>query len=69
VRFEADELEQGRALGAVHSSGEGWVQLIVGQEVADQLAADHIARCLKQQRKHARAERRSIAATPGGEPG
>jgi ParB-like chromosome segregation protein Spo0J len=37
VRFEEDELEQGRALGAVHSSGEGWVHLIVGQQVADQL--------------------------------
>ena len=42
IRFDANDLEQARALGAAH--GEGWQSIIVGDDVADQLAADHLAR-------------------------
>lgn len=52
VRF--DRLEDARALGAAHTSTSGYETLIVGQDVADQLAGDYIAACLKAQRANAR---------------
>jgi len=56
VRFGAEEVEQARALGAAH--GEHWETLIVGDEVANQLAGDCIARCLKTQRANERQQRK-----------
>ena len=54
VRFGREEIEQAEALGAVHRSKSGYGLLIVGQEVADQLVGDGIARHLKAERKHRR---------------
>jgi len=51
VRFGAEEVEQARALGTAH--GDHWETIIVGAEVANQLAGDYIARCLKTARKPA----------------
>jgi hypothetical protein len=48
VRFGDDEHEQAQALGALHGA------LIVGQDVADQLACVCIARALKEARAHQR---------------
>ena len=64
VRFGPEEVEQARALGAVHSSSEGWCHLIVGQAVGEQLAADYIGRCLKAQRKNAHARAQAAAGSP-----
>ena len=55
IRFGPEELEQARALGALH--GQEWRQVIVGDDVASQLAGDYIARCLKIQRATRRRER------------
>jgi len=51
VRFAQQEHEQAHALGALHGS------LIVGQEVADQLACDRVARALKDARAEQRRQR------------
>ena len=45
-------VEQARKLNAAHTPDHGWVTLIVGQDVADTLAADTVTAALK----HARAE-------------
>ena len=72
LQFGRQEQQQAEALGALHGS------LIVGQDVADQLACDRIARALKdaraQQRQQRDWERRTEQATangddPGGESG
>lgn len=55
IRLDSNDLEQARALGAAH--GEGWQSIIVGRDVADQLAADHVARALKELRRRERAAR------------
>ena len=55
IRFDATDLEQARALGAAH--GEGWQSIIVGTDIADQLAGDHLARTLKELRRRERAAR------------
>ena len=55
IRFEHHELEQARALGAAH--GERWDALIVGADVASQIAGDYVARCLKTQRANERRRR------------
>lgn len=56
VRFGDQELEQARALGAAH--GEQCEAVIVGAEVANQLAGDYIARCLKTQHANQRQQRK-----------
>ncbi|HWJ49695.1 MAG TPA: ParB/RepB/Spo0J family partition protein, partial [Solirubrobacteraceae bacterium] len=55
IRFDAVDLEQASALGAAH--GEGWQSIIVGADVANQLAADQLARAVKEMRRRARAQR------------
>jgi ParB/RepB/Spo0J family partition protein len=55
VRF--DHVDEARALGAAHTSASGYETLIVGQDVANQLAGDYIAACLKVQRANARQTR------------
>jgi ParB/RepB/Spo0J family partition protein len=57
VRFDSQEVEQAEALKAAHRSREGHAVLIVGQDVADQLAGDHIARRLKEARAQQRRRR------------
>ena len=61
IRLDADDLEQARALGAAH--GEGWQSVIVGRDVADQLAADHVSRALKELR-HRKRNARDAANAP-----
>jgi ParB/RepB/Spo0J family partition protein len=65
LRFGREEVEQAEALGALHRSKSGYAVLIVGQEVADQLAGDCIARHLKAERRH----RRELQQRSGGDAG
>ena len=65
VRFDSPAVEQASSLGAVHTSHNGYEHLIVGQEVADQLATDYIAACLKVQRENARRAQSSERGTSG----
>jgi ParB/RepB/Spo0J family partition protein len=58
VRFGRESVEQAHKLGAYHPSANGYTGLIVGQEVADQLAGDCIAAELKALRKHQRTQER-----------
>jgi ParB/RepB/Spo0J family partition protein len=51
VRFTAEQVEHARALGAAHDAG--WLTIIVGQDVADRLAEDHIAQALEGARRSA----------------
>lgn len=60
IRFDATDLEQARALGAAH--GDGWQAIIVGADVAAQLACDHLARTVKTQRQRVRAEQEQAAS-------
>lgn len=62
VFFDGELVEQARALGAVHPVSD-WTSLIVGQEVADQLAADAIAQKLKLARAEQRREREEERAS------
>jgi ParB/RepB/Spo0J family partition protein len=62
VRFDHEDIEQARLLGAAHSFGLGW--LIVGQDVGDRLTEDGIAKALKQERAHQRRERQEQKARP-----
>ncbi len=67
VRF--DRLDEARALGASHTSASGYETLTVGRDVANQLAGDYIAVCLKVQRANARQTAPSSAEenAPGTE--
>ncbi len=65
VRFDNDDLEVARLLGAAHDYGWGW--LIVGQDVGDRLVEDNLAKALKQERARLRRERQEQNA-PGGDP-
>ncbi len=60
VRFGRDAIEHAVALKAAHASARGWHHIIVGQDVGDELAAQYIAACLKNQRAVARRERDQI---------
>lgn len=60
IRFDATDLEQARALGAAHA--EGWQSIIVGDDVAAQLAGDQLARAVKTQRQRSRDERKLAAS-------
>jgi ParB/RepB/Spo0J family partition protein len=72
VRFGRESVEQAHKLGAYHPSKEGHTGLIVGQDVADQLACDHITASLKTERKHRRDlkrwEREHGQSERGGQP-
>ena len=60
VRFDRDDVEVARLLGAAHNYGWGW--LIVGQDVGDRLVEDNLARALKQERARQRRERQQQKA-------
>ncbi len=64
VRFDHDDVEQARLLGAAHSFGWGW--LIVGQDVGDRLIEDGIVKALKQERANQRRERQEESARGAG---
>ncbi len=65
LQFDANDVERARTLGAAH--GEGWTAIIVGADVAADLAADYLARGVKELRQRARAER-SLARDTGQQP-
>jgi ParB/RepB/Spo0J family partition protein len=65
VRFSHEEVEQARQLGAAH--GEHHRVLIVGEDVASQLAGDYIARCLKVQRANDRRQRQARGQQPAAD--
>jgi ParB/RepB/Spo0J family partition protein len=68
LRFGTEEVQQARTLGAAH--GENWKTIIVGNDTARQLAADQIARRLKEARAGQRRQARTTAGTPtSGETG
>lgn len=50
VRFGREAHERASALKAAHATKDGWHHLLVGQDLADELAADYIAACLTNQR-------------------
>jgi len=56
LSFGPDDVDAAEKLGAVHR-GKGYAVLIAGQDVADQLAADQIARTSKTSRPAARSSR------------
>lgn len=56
VRFDREQLEQAQALKAAQASKHGYSALIVGQDVADQLAGDYIRAGLAVQRQRAEQE-------------
>jgi hypothetical protein len=60
VRFDRDDVEVARLLGAVHNYEWGW--LIVGQDVAKRLVEDNLAKVLKQERARQRRERQARSA-------
>jgi ParB/RepB/Spo0J family partition protein len=66
VRFDREDVEQARLLGAAHDYGWGW--LIVGQDVGDRLLEDGIAKLLKKQRARQRRERQEDKAREAGAP-
>lgn len=53
VRFGREALERALALKAAHPAKSGWAHLLVGQDVADELAVECIHACVKIQRQHA----------------
>jgi len=65
LQFDANDVERARTLGAAH--GAGWTAIIVGADVAADLAADYLARGVKELRQRARAER-AIARDTGAQP-
>lgn len=71
VRFGREALERAAALKAAHPAKSGWAHLLVGQDVADQLASDYIHTCLENQRKLAEptAARSSSEEVDNGEAG
>jgi ParB/RepB/Spo0J family partition protein len=60
VRFDHEDVEQARLLGATHDFG--WGCLIVGQDVGDRLVEDGIARALKLERARQRRKRQEDKA-------
>jgi ParB/RepB/Spo0J family partition protein len=69
LTFDRDAISQARQLKAAHTPKDGWVTLIVGQDVADTIAADHITAALKRARADAKRQRDSSRATSSGSGG
>ena len=66
LHFDRAMVEQARALKAAHTPAHGWVTLIVGQDVADTLAADQVTAALKAARAEAKRRRDAAAAAAPG---
>ena len=64
IRFDRDMVEQARKLNAAYTPEHGWVTLIVGQDVADQLAADTLTAALKRARADAKHTRDGACSVP-----
>ena len=69
VRFDRTLVEQAVALKAAHPSRNGYEHLIVGHDVASQLAGDYIAACLKNQREIAKRQRTDQVDEPAADGG
>jgi len=73
IRFEHPEFDQADALGAAHKDRWGRPGLVVGQDVADQLASDCLVRALKRAREDKRrreqcaAQNAANATAPGAD--
>jgi ParB/RepB/Spo0J family partition protein len=65
VTLGREAVEEAAKLGAYHASKEGHTGLIVGQEVADQLAGDRIRAALKSERKRQRELKRFMRESGG----
>ena len=63
LRFDHDAIEQARTLKAAHTPDHGWVTLIVGQDVADTIAADQVTAALKTARADAKRARDAAKAS------
>lgn len=57
LRFRVSDVEHAKALGAAYSNEHDSAHIIVGQDVADQLACDQIAESLKATRQEIRRRR------------
>ena len=64
VRFGREALDRAAALKAAHPAKSGWAHLLVGQDIADELAADYIHACVRNQRQT--AERTTAVSAEGG---
>lgn len=51
VRLDREALERATALKAAYVTKSGWAHILVGQDVADELAGDYIAACVANQRR------------------
>lgn len=73
VRFGREALERATALKAAYATKSGWAHVLVGQDVANELAGDYVAACLSNQRRIAEQSAKTgggqQAATAGTEPG
>jgi ParB/RepB/Spo0J family partition protein len=69
VRLERTAVERAAALQAAHPSKDRHTTLIIGSDVAAQLAGDYVAACLKVQRDNARRDRASARETRPAEDG
>ena len=67
VRFDRTLVEQAIALKAAHPSRNGYEHLIVGHDVASQLAGDYIAVCLKNQRDMAKRQGETQGIEPAAD--
>ena len=65
VRFGREALERATALKAAYAAKSGWAHILVGQDVADELAGDYMTACLSNQRRIAEQS----AATADDRPG
>jgi len=63
LTFDRAAIEQARKLKAAHMPEHGWVTIVVGQDVADTIAADHVTAALKSARADAKRAR-DAANTP-----
>lgn len=64
VRLGREALERAAALKAAHPAKSGWAHLLVGQDIADELAADYIHACVENQRTL--AEQTAVASSEDG---
>jgi ParB/RepB/Spo0J family partition protein len=67
VRFGREAVERASALKATHAVKDGYGHLIVGQDVADELAADYVCACLTTQREAAKWREQPTPAGDGEE--
>jgi hypothetical protein len=62
LHWDHAAIEQARKLNAAYTPEHGWVTLVVGQDVADTIAADQVTAALKAARADANRQREAIKA-------